>query len=71
MTFPVRDVQSIRLMTEFDRALNSAAYIRVRADLPNRYPHLQFAAFGEGAIIADDADFEQLDAKLEARGRPW
>ena len=50
------------------RALNQAALDRVKDDLPNRYPHLQWVAFSEGEIVADDPDIETLLTRLEQMG---
>jgi hypothetical protein len=50
------------------RAINQAGLHRVKADLPNRYPHLQWVAFSNGEIVADDPNLETLLAKLEQMG---
>jgi hypothetical protein len=45
--------------------VNQAAFDRVKDDLPNRYPHLQWVAFSEGEIVADDANVTTLMDRLE------
>jgi hypothetical protein len=50
------------------RAINQAALDRVKDDLPNRYPHLQWVAFSDGQIVADDPDIETLLTRLEQMG---
>ena len=50
------------------RAINQAALDRVHADLPKRYPHLQWVAFSEGEIIADDANVDTLLTRLGELG---
>lgn len=47
------------------RAINQAALDRVKADLPNRYPHLQWVAFSDGEIVADHANVDALMDRLE------
>jgi hypothetical protein len=47
------------------RAINQAALDRVKDDLPNRYPHLQWVAFSEGEIVGDDANVDALMDRLE------
>ena len=55
-------------MTDEERDRDEAAFRRDEADLPNRYPHMQFVAYGKGEILADDSDFQILFAKLKAMG---
>jgi hypothetical protein len=48
--------------------VNQAALDRVKDDLPNRYPHLQWVAFSNGEIVADDPNVGPLLARLEEMG---
>lgn len=48
--------------------VNQAALDRVKDDLPNRYPHLQWVAFSNGEIVADDANVDVLMDRLEQMG---
>lgn len=50
------------------RAVNQAALDRVKDELPKLYPHLQWVAFSNGEIVADDPDLETLLARLEQMG---
>ena len=47
------------------QAVNQAALDRVKDDLPNRYPHLQWVAFSNGEIVADDGNVDVLMDRLE------
>ena len=55
-------------MTDQDRKLNTAWYEKFGGELSVQFPHRQFVAFGRGAVIADSADFDELEAKLTAVG---
>lgn len=50
------------------RVTNQAAFDRVKGELPNRYPHLQWVAFSNGEIVADDLDLDSLMERLEQMG---
>jgi hypothetical protein len=46
-------------------AINQAALDRVKDELPKQYPHLQWVAFSDGEIVADDASVDALMDRLE------
>ena len=50
------------------RAVNQAALDRVKDELPKLYPHLQWVAFSNGEIVADDANVDTLLTRLEQMG---
>lgn len=50
------------------RAINQAGLDRVLDELPKRYPHLQWVAFSEGEIVADDPNVDALLTRLEDMG---
>ena len=47
------------------RAVNQAALDRLKDELPKLYPHLQWVAFSNGEIVADDANVDVLMDRLE------
>lgn len=53
---------------EEHRAINQAAFRQLKPIIEANYPLRQFVAIAGGKIVADDADIEQLDAKIRALG---
>ena len=51
-----------------EQDMNETAYRRLEDRIEETYPHGQFVALVGGGIVADAADFDELDAKLEAAG---
>jgi hypothetical protein len=49
--------------------LNEAAYRRLEESMKHQYPYGQFVAFMGGQIVADAADFDELDSLLLAKGK--
>lgn len=49
-------------------AVNQAAFPKLKPVIDANYPLNQFVAIAGGEIVADDADFEQLQLKLAALG---
>ncbi len=48
--------------------VNLAAFYMLRGEIEANYPPKQFVAIAGGKIVADDADFFALQAKLAALG---
>ncbi len=55
-------------MRSKETELNSAAFRRLEENIKATYPHGQYVAFVDGEIVADAAEFDELDAKLAAAG---
>lgn len=53
---------------EEHRAINEAAFPHLKPVIEANYPPKQFVAIAGGRIVADDADFNALRAKLGALG---
>jgi hypothetical protein len=53
---------------EEHRAVNEAAFPRLKPVIDAGYPPKQFVAIANGEIVADDADFDKLVAKLAVLG---
>jgi hypothetical protein len=56
-------------MASEESKLNDAAFRRMEDSLAKTYPRGQFVAFMSGEIVADAADFDELQAKLKAAGK--
>jgi hypothetical protein len=56
-------------MRSKETELNNAAFRRLEESIKATYPSGQFVAFVGGEIVADGADFDELDAKLVAAGK--
>ncbi len=50
------------------QGVNQAALDRTRDELPKLYPHLQWVAFSNGVVVADDASVDTLIDRLEQMG---
>ena len=50
------------------RAVNQAALDRLKDELPKQYPHLQWVAFSNGEIVADDGNVDTLLTRLVQMG---
>ena len=56
-------------MTSEERnAVNQAAFPTLKPIIDANYPPKQFVAIAGGKIVADDGDFDKLQAKLAALG---
>jgi hypothetical protein len=56
-------------MTEAEHyAVNTAAWYVLKETIDSKYPAKQFVAISGGQIVADDADFHELQAKLDTLG---
>jgi hypothetical protein len=53
---------------EEHRAINEAAFPKLKPIIEANYPPKQFVAIAGGKIVADDADFDKLGEKLAALG---
>lgn len=53
---------------EEHRATNEAAFPKLKPSIEANYPPKQFVAVAGGKIVADDADIDQLLAKLAGLG---
>ena len=53
-----------------EQQLNQDAYRRLRTVIEKTYPPARFVAIARGQIVADAADFEQLDTLLHRMGIP-
>ncbi|HEY1191351.1 MAG TPA: hypothetical protein VGE74_27200 [Gemmata sp.] len=53
---------------EEHRAINEAAYPKLKPVIDSKYPPKQFVAIAGGQIVADDADMYQLLGKVRALG---
>jgi hypothetical protein len=53
---------------EEHRAINEAAFPKLKPIIEANYPPRQFVAIAGGKIVADDADIEKLDEKIRALG---
>ena len=51
-----------------ERAVNEAAYRRLKPTIDQTYPKGRFVAIHEGQIVGDAATFRELDEALNARG---
>jgi hypothetical protein len=51
------------------QAINQAAFLQMKRELDEQYPHGHFVAFDEGQLIADAESFDMLTEALEAIGR--
>lgn len=51
-----------------ERALNQAAYRRLRDSIRENYPHGRFVGIAGGKIVADADSFDDLDALLDEMG---
>lgn len=49
-------------------AINQAAAAKLKPMIDSNYPSRHFVAIAGGKIVADDADFDQLLAKLRRTG---
>ena len=57
------------MTSEEHNAINQAAAHKLKAIIDSSYPLKQFVAIAGGQIVADDGDFDKLQAKLAALGR--
>lgn len=53
---------------EHEDAVNQAAYKRLRNEIDANYPKGQFIGLAGGEIVADAANFEEIQSKLDALG---
>jgi hypothetical protein len=60
--------RSEEIMRTQEQEMNEAAFRRLEDRIKQSYPYGQFVALMGGEIVADAADFDELDAKLEAAG---
>ena len=56
------------MTSEEHNAINQAAAHKLKAIIDSSYPLKQFVAIAGGQIVADDGDFDKLQAKLAALG---
>lgn len=56
-------------MLDQETELNEAAYRRMEASINDGYPFGQYVAIAGGQIVADAADFDELQDKLRTAGR--
>jgi hypothetical protein len=52
-----------------EHELNEATYRRLEDNIKKQSPYGQFVAFIGGEIVADAADFDELDSLLLAKGK--
>ncbi|MCI0702698.1 MAG: hypothetical protein L0241_16585 [Planctomycetia bacterium] len=60
--------EEMTVTREEHKAVNQAAFIKLKPIIDTTYPPKQFVAIAGGKIVADDPDFEKLREKLLALG---
>jgi hypothetical protein len=57
------------MASDLERAVNQAAYHRLKHEIAEKYPHNWFVAIGSGQIIADTETFDAMLLKLAEIGK--
>jgi len=52
-----------------ERELNRGAYVRLKDAIDRTYPHGQFVAMHDDAVVADAVSFDELMIALRAKGK--
>jgi hypothetical protein len=56
------------MASDLERAVNQAAYHRLKDEIAKKYPPKQFVAIGRGKVIADAETFDAMLTKLNGIG---
>ena len=58
------------MINNLQEDINQRAYRNLKPEIDRTYPKGHFVAIDEGKIVADAPTFQELDARLDAMGKP-